>query len=77
MKVEDITPPIYNEIDYTAKKITVFKDYLLVNDPSANNNKGAIWLFKDDKLITTHTNDFNRVGEYIWLGEDTEISPYE
>ena len=77
LKVEDVTPPIFNEMDFTAKKITVYKDYLLVGDPSANNNKGAVWLFKDDKLITTYTNDFFRVGEFVWMGEDSEISPYE
>ena len=77
LKVEDVTPPIYNELDFTAEKITVFKDYLLVGDPSANSNRGAIWLFKDDKLIATYTSEFYRVGEFVWLGEDSELSPYE
>jgi hypothetical protein len=52
-----------------AQTVKVYQNYVVLADPTANENKGSLVVFKDDKIhsrFSTNNYVYN-VGEFVWL----------
>lgn len=66
----------FEDANFKPTEILVHGEYLLLGDPAFKNGKGKVLLFKNDELIDEYESkeDFFRIGESIWIGNDSQES---